>query len=68
MLVEEIVVKDKQDCNHQSRNPVCLERTQVTAGHLSSNGDLNLNTGLNVDDNLFDDFRWCVKATGIDQY
>jgi hypothetical protein len=30
--------------------------------HLSSDGDLNLNTGLDVDDDLLDDLSWGVKA------
>lgn len=30
--------------------------------HLSSNGDLNLDTGLDIDDDLLDDLSWCVKT------
>lgn len=35
--------------------------------HLSGNGDLNLNTGLDVDDDLLDDLSGGVKAreTGL---
>ncbi len=33
--------------------------------HLSGNGDLNLDTGLNVDDDLLDDLSWGVKAVGL---
>jgi len=29
--------------------------------HLSSDGDLDLDTGLDVDDDLLDDLSWCVK-------
>jgi len=32
--------------------------------HLSRNGDLNLNTSLNIDNNLLDNLSWCIK---IDQ-
>jgi len=31
--------------------------------HLSRNGDLDLDTGLDVDDDLLDDFGGCVQAT-----
>lgn len=30
--------------------------------HLSSNGDLNLNTGLDVDDDLLDNLSWGVQV------
>jgi hypothetical protein len=30
--------------------------------HLSSDGDLNLNTGLDVDDDLLNNLSWGVKA------
>ena len=33
-----------------------------TSLHLSSNGDLNLDTSLDVDDDLLDDLSWGVKA------
>lgn len=33
--------------------------------HLSSNGDLNLDTGLDVDDDLLDDLSWCVKTIDV---
>jgi hypothetical protein len=36
--------------------------------HLSGNGDLNLNTGLDVDDDLLDDLSGGVKARGTSQY
>jgi len=32
---------------------------------LSSNGNLNLDTSLDVDDDLLDDLSWRVKTTGI---
>jgi hypothetical protein len=32
--------------------------------HLSSDGDLDLDTGLDVDDDLLDDLSWCVKTIG----
>jgi len=31
--------------------------------HLSSNGDLDLNTSLDVDDDLLDNLSWCVQTT-----
>lgn len=33
--------------------------------HLSSNGDLNLDTGLDVDDDLLDDLSGGVKAIDV---
>ena len=36
--------------------------------HLSGNGDLNLNTGLDVDDDLLDDLSGGVKAGGQSQH
>jgi hypothetical protein len=33
--------------------------------HLSSNGDLNLDTGLDVDDDLLDDLSWGVKTIDV---
>jgi hypothetical protein len=33
--------------------------------HLSSNGNLDLDTGLNVDDDLLDDLSWGVKTVEL---
>jgi len=36
--------------------------SQRSTVHLSSDGDLDLDTGLDVDDDLLDDLGWCVKT------
>jgi hypothetical protein len=39
-----------------------LGRASAMRLHLSSDGDLNLNTGLDVDDDLLNNLSWGVKA------
>ena len=50
-------VDDCRDSNcHAPRS------SQVLRTHLSGDGNLDLNSGLDVDDDLLDDLSWCVKT------
>ena len=52
-----------QPCtNPQFHFPFSAYCFVVSQLHLSSNGDLNLNTGLDVDDDLLNNLGWGVKA------